>query len=243
MFSCPSYTSTSASTHSCLTRTMHGAAISESTTRRPYLQQQPCVSLQLLVRPLTVCCVALERMVELQWGKHTVDQQTNCPECRHRNVVPLPACHFRQCIERSSLTTDGGLLRGAVEHLGAAFGQCSNSHGEECRPRLCRQAQPMSTIGFRCFLLSKVSHNVIVSEIGCGLTLIECRVRCSVERKWVVHSGTVSKMQMAANPACYTTCSQFNRVRHVRKQRSDDLVWHMLRLTVKKNLSRRVSCG
>ena len=135
MFSCPSYTLISIS--SGLTRTMHGTAAS---ARRPYLQQQPCVSLQLIVRPLTVRCVALERMVELQWGKHTVDQQTNCPECRHRNVVPLPACHFRQCIERSSLTTDGGLLRGAVEHLGAAFGQCSNSHGEECRPRLNKRS-------------------------------------------------------------------------------------------------------
>ena len=138
MFSCPSYTLVSI--RSGLTRTMHGTAAS---ARRPYLQQQPCVSLQLIVRPLTVRCVALERMVELQWGKHTVDQQTNYPECRHQYVVPLPACHFRQSIERSSLTTDGGLLRGAVEHLGAAFGQCSNSHGEECCPRLCRQAQPV----------------------------------------------------------------------------------------------------
>ena len=101
----------------------------------------------------------------------------------------------------------------------------------------------MSTIGSRCFLLSKVSHNVIVSGIGCSLTLIECRVRCSVERKWVVHSGTVSRMQMAAKPACYATRLQFNRAKHVRKQRRDDLVWHLLRLTVKKNLSRRVSCG
>jgi len=47
-------------------------------------------------------------------------------------MLSLPARHDRQSVEGERIV--GGLC--TVEHLGAAFGQCTNGHSEERCPRL-----------------------------------------------------------------------------------------------------------
>lgn len=53
------------------------------------------------------------------------------------------------------------------------------------------------------WLLRQINQHVYYTRAVCRLALIECNVRCSVERKHAVHSGTVRRMQIAANPPCY----------------------------------------